>query len=261
MSEQRIPFSIREEAYLGLRDWFARRFEICGMNQLSGNTNQSNTVFTGNNATVAPAAANWLFAGPGDSASEASLTTSASSLFRLADIDRMVLAAKTMARNPVRPFMIEGQQKYVLLIHPYQHYQLRTNGNTGQYLDIQKAAMQGGQITKNPLYTGAVAEWNGCIIHEAPYACWGTGQAADRAAVQIGQANVARAVLCGAQALAFCTGQDTSGPNAEPNWYEELFDYGNKLGVSAGLIGGLKKNVYNSADFATIALKTYAVQP
>jgi len=42
---------------------------------------------------------------------------------------------------------------------------------------------------------------------------------------------------------------------------EEEFDYGNKLGVSAGMIFGLKKSVFNSADFATIAIDTYATAP
>jgi hypothetical protein len=40
------------------------------------------------------------------------------------------------------------------------------------------------------------------------------------------------------------------------SWKEESFDYGNQLGVSAGCIGGLKKTVFNSADFATIVCST-----
>ena len=43
-------------------------------------------------------------------------------------------------------------------------------------------------------------------------------------------------------------------------WVEELFDYENQLGVSAGLIWGLKKTTFNSADFATIVLSSYAAQ-
>jgi hypothetical protein len=33
----------------------------------------------------------------------------------------------------------------------------------------------------------------------------------------------------------------------------------NQLGVSAGMIFGVKKNVYNSLDFGTVVLSTYAV--
>lgn len=40
-------------------------------------------------------------------------------------------------------------------------------------------------------------------------------------------------------------------------WFEELFDYGNQLGVSAGAIFGLKKTRFNSKDFGTIVVPTY----
>lgn len=36
---------------------------------------------------------------------------------------------------------------------------------------------------------------------------------------------------------------------------------GNKLGVSAGMIFGLKKAVFNSVDYATIGISTYAATP
>jgi hypothetical protein len=38
------------------------------------------------------------------------------------------------------------------------------------------------------------------------------------------------------------------------SWNEEIFDYGNQLGVSAGCIAGMKKTIYNSQDFATIVV-------
>jgi hypothetical protein len=42
------------------------------------------------------------------------------------------------------------------------------------------------------------------------------------------------------------------------SWVEELFDYENQLGVSAGLIFGMKKTQFNSEDFGTIVVPTYA---
>ena len=44
-------------------------------------------------------------------------------------------------------------------------------------------------------------------------------------------------------------------------WVEELFDYENQLGVSASLIWGLKKTVFNSIDFGTIVVQTYSPNP
>lgn len=264
MSDQRIPFGVREEAFMGLRDYWQELLDTNYANQLAGNTlgtvPTANVAFTGMQVAIAPSTNNHLVAGPGDATTEASLTTSASSFFRLADIDRMVVRAKTLATNPLRPVKVEGQDKYVLFIHPFQHHQLRANGNTGQYLDIQKAAMQGGQISNNPLYTGAIAEWHGVIIHENYRQPWGNATSGNQARTALNLANRARAVLCGAQAASMATGQNTS-KGGQPNWYEELFDYGNKLGVSAGMIYGIKKNVFNSADFGTIVLSSFSPDP
>lgn len=264
MSDQRIPFSVREEAYMGLKDWWSERLDVWFSNQLAGNTlgtvPAANSAFTGMQVALAPSTNNWLFAGPGDAASEASLTTSASSYFRLSDIDRMVVRAKTLTNTPIRSVKVEGVDKYAIFIHPFQHHQLRINGNTGQYVDIQKAAMQGGQVSKNPLYTGAIAEWNGCILHESYRIPFGNATSGAQARTALNLASRARAVLCGAQAASFGTGQNTS-KSGQPNWYEELFDYGNKLGVSAGMIAGVKKNVYNSQDFGTVVLSSFSPDP
>lgn len=39
---------------------------------------------------------------------------------------------------------------------------------------------------------------------------------------------------------------------------EEEFDYQNQIGISAAMIFGLKKMVFNSNDFATIVMSGYA---
>jgi hypothetical protein len=44
-------------------------------------------------------------------------------------------------------------------------------------------------------------------------------------------------------------------------WVEELFDYENQLGVSAGMIHGVKKTQFNGIDFGTIVLSGYAPSP
>lgn len=70
------------------------------------------------------------------------------------------------------------------------------------------------------------------------------------------QTSVRRAVLCGAQAGIMGFGKNFG--LKEYYWREELFDYGNQLGVSGGCIFGLKKTVYNSVDFGTVVISTYA---
>jgi N4-gp56 family major capsid protein len=240
MSEQRIPFSIREEARQGLQDWFADRIDTALFNQLGGNTGQADTKYTGHNATVAPSSNNIVYAN--DAATEAAVASaSASNVFKLTFIDKAVEKAKTISPL-IRPLKVDGSDKYLVFLHPYQIYDLRTNTSTGQWLDITKAVYQGSK-TNNPIYSGALGEYNGVIIHESTR-------------VPTVTAGVYRAVFCGAQAGVIAFGQDH-----QPNkmiWREELFDYGNQLGVSAGLIWGAKKAIFNSQDFGTIVIATYA---
>jgi N4-gp56 family major capsid protein len=251
MSEQRIPFSVRDEAMSGLRDWWADRLDQSFFNQICGNNAQTDTRYTGNQATIIPNAANYISAKAAATADE-SITSS--DTMTLTVIDKAVAAAKTLTPM-IRPVKVEGQDKYVCFLHPYQVYSIRTATTTGQWLDIQKAAMAGADSTKSPIYTGAIGEYNGVVLVESARVSTGVNSSTAAAI-----STVRRAVLCGAQSAVFGTGREGGTPD-KMNWVEELFDYENQLGVSAGLIFGLKKTVFNSKDFATIALPSYAVQP
>lgn len=248
MSEQRIPWSVREEAMAGLRDWWANRLDTAMANQLCGYTVQTDTRYTGNQATIAPSTGNILVQGfPGGA--ESSLTSA--NTFTLSLIDKAVALATTMSPM-IRPVRVNGEDMYVCLLHPFQVYDLRTNTASGQWLDIQKAAMTGGEVDDNPIFTGALGVYNNVILFSDSRMtpCVNAGAA---------MANTRRAVLCGAQAATMAFGQKNQDQQA--TWVEELFDYGNQLGVSAGMIYGIKKTVFNSLDFATIVLSTYAAQP
>jgi N4-gp56 family major capsid protein len=136
-----------------------------------------------------------------------------------------------------------------MFLHPYQVYDLRTNTSTGQWLDIQKAALAGGADSKSPIYTGALGEYNGVILHansRVPYGVNGSSAVT----------TTRRAIFCGAQAGLMAYGQKDQ--SAEMSWVEELFDYQNQLGVSAGMIAGMKKTQFNSEDFCVITVSSYA---
>jgi N4-gp56 family major capsid protein len=175
-------------------------------------------------------------------------------------IDRARTKGKVLS-PVIRPVKIMGEDKYVMFIHPFQHHQLRTNTATAQYMDIQKAAIQGGQISKNPIYTGSIAEYNNVILHESTRVPGGAGGATDGQSVSSGgTTSVYRSIFSGAQAGCCAVGRDTdTGMSA--SWFEELFDYGNQLGVAGGLIYGIKKSVFNSKDFSTIVVSTFSPDP
>lgn len=202
-------------------------------------------------ATIAPSATSGntrhLFA-DGTHTTEASLSTT--DVFQLSFIDRAVTTAKT-STPLIRPVRVNGGEFYVMFLHPWQVYSLRTDATSGRitWYDAQKARVQGGQTgeKENPIFSGALGVYNGVILHESTR-------------IPSVTTNVRRAVLCGAQACLMAMGQNSTSGDS-PNWYEELFDYGNQLGVMGGMIAGMKKAVFNSIDFGTIVVSTRAVAP
>ena len=253
MSQQRVPFDVREESLAGLRDWWAERMDTWAANVLSGNTAQTNVKYTGLQAAIAPDASHTVIGGGEDA--EASLSDTTTHAIKLSDLDKCVAKAKTFGTQPdgstdgnmpIRPLRINGGDYYVCFLHPFAVLQLRQDTATaGNWFDLQKAAIQGGKYGDNPIFDGSLGVYNGVVLHE-----W------SRLPAVPSHANHRRAVFAGAQAALMAFGQKDS-PDA-PNWYEELFDYGNQLGVAGGMIAGMKKSQFNSKDFSTITLSGYA---
>lgn len=244
MSEQRVPFSVRDEAKDGLADWWADRIDTWFFNQLCGNTAVSDSRYYGFNAPTAPDADHITYFDSG-STSEGSISASTVAEFNLNAIDSAVEKAK-LAKNALRPVKIGGKAHYVMFIHPFQVTSLRKRTATGLWQDIQKAAIQGGQTTENPIFTGALGMYNNVVLHEST-----------RIPVSPSNSNVRRAVLCGAQAAAIAFGRGF-GKNTF-NWVEELFDYKNKLGVLAGCQAGMIKTRFDNSDYGTVVVPTWAV--
>lgn len=244
MSEQRVPFSVREEAKAGLEDWWSDRLDTWFFNALGGYTVQTDTRYTGNQSATAPTTNRKLFAG----ATATDVGQGSTDVFNINLIDKCVERADTVSPT-LRPIMVGGEKKYVMFLHPYQVYDLRTSTSTGQWFDIQKAAMAGGKDSGSPIYTGALGEYNGVVLHAASRVPQGVNSASAVTTTR-------RALFCGAQAALMAYGQGDQG--GDMSWVEELFDYKNQLGVSAGMIAGLKKSVFNSEDFGVITVSTYA---
>lgn len=253
MSQQRVPFSVRDEGLSGLRDWWTDRLDTSFFNQICGYVAQADTRYTGLQATIAPdTGANGHYINQhavGDTADEDLINTDT---FQLDLIDRAAERARTIS-PAIRPTMVQGRKMWVGFLHEYQVTDMRTNTASGQWLDIQKAAMTGGEIEDNPIFDGALGVYNGVILHSDVRVTPGCNSGT-KASI----ASVRRAVLCGAQAAGIAYGRD-NGPN-KYTWVEELFDYENQLGVSAGSIFGLKKLRFNNFDYSTVVMSSYAVQ-
>lgn len=246
MTEQRIPFEVREEAREALQDWWANAMDTAFFNQIAGASTVSDTRLTGMNSATAPDSAHQIFAG--SATAESNLSPNASQTFSLEMVDRAVLAARTLSPviRPLNNMQEPGKHQFVMFLTPEQHYDMRRNASTLEWADIQKAALSANASGSNPLLSGALGVYNGVILHESYRLP--TGADANGNTDGLG-----RAVLCGAQAATIAFGQ---GYSSALTWAEELFDYGNQLGVSTGCIWGLKKNVYNSKDFATLVVSS-----
>lgn len=251
---QRVPFSLREEAKDGLRDWYADRLSLSFFIHAGGYTAPSidfegstitlSSKYWGFNTPIAPSASRVLRAG--SAANDQSLISS--NVFTLDLIDKAVEKAKT-ANPKIRPVRVDGGNHYVMYIHPYQTTSLRTNTSTGQWLDIQKAAERRG--SDNPIFSGALGVYNNVILREAEHVVQGVSSA-DSSKVT----NVRRAVLLGAQSCVASFGMKFTPEKYDMR--EELFDYQRELGVSVHTVFGMKKTVFNSVDFGTVVVPTYA---
>jgi N4-gp56 family major capsid protein len=259
IDQQRVPFNLRDEAKGGLADWYAKRFSVAFFNQVCGNTLQTDIRYTGLNPTTAPsstrvvrqsgrASDDLLVAGDTftvdllDTAKEIAITATPK-------IRPATFSGGTLGMGGRRDYNKTLTDRYVVYLHPYQITDMRKNTSTGQWMDITKAATQGRGMD-NPIYTGAIGEYNSLILRSSfdlPFGISAGG---------VLVSTVVRGVLLGGQAAMIAFGQD-NGPN-KYRWNEELFDHKRRLEVSAWTIHGLKKTRYNSVDYGTVVIATYA---
>jgi N4-gp56 family major capsid protein len=269
MSEQRVPFNVREQCRSALTDWWADRFDrafllqAAGCNFTSGplidvgfNSSQAfdpaDTRYTLNNAIIAPSSGYQFWT---NSKTNDEGLASAADIMALNYADTLVVAAK-LSSPQVRPARIKvgntEEDVYVWVLHPRQIRDIRQNTNSGQWLDIQKAAMTGGDVEENPIFTGAVGMYNNVILKESARVPPGVHHTSGAV-----QTNCRRSVFLGAQSLSI--GYGAGSEFGRWDWVEKKFDYDNKLGVAAGCIVGMKKNQYNSTDYGCMVLSSYAV--
>lgn len=246
MSEQRPPWMVREEIKDLAVDWWSERDDEAFFNQVCGNTAQTDVRYTGCQAATAPTTK--FMAGTSNTNDE-DLASGDDMTLKL--IDKCVNKAKVMSPQ-LRPIKWRGSDYYICVLHPNQVRQLRTDGS--QWEETMQNALRGGEITANPLFTGALGAWNGVVFFESNRV---TGGVDSSSAAAI--AAVKRAPFLGAQACGLAFGK-SYGPGRF-DWVEEATDYKNKLGVAIGRIFGFKKPVYNSVDYGVITIHTHSADP
>jgi N4-gp56 family major capsid protein len=257
---QRVPFDLREEARMGLTDWYAERGSLWMFAQLSGYTGLTMTYrgvsttmsakYRGNNTVTAPSTNRKLFGGSGLTTDQG-VNADSTATFNLNLIDKA--KEKAMLANPrIRPVRINGKDMYVIYIHPIQTYDLRTTTSDGQWFDIQRAKLMGGDGEDNPIISGSLGVYNNVIIRESEDVVPGV-----HSTTSAEQTSVRRALFLGAQAGCFAQSSRYS-KNSPYKWVEKMFNYDKELGISVQSIMGLKKTIFNSEDYGVITISTYA---
>jgi len=227
IDHQRIIHDLRGKAKMLLGLWFGDRMAKWFFNQVCGYTPETRAKYFGFNAPTAPTSTRQVWAGT--AANDQSLTSS--DTFTL-DLLLKARERAVVGESKIRPLRLKGgQDVYVCYLHDYQVRTLKSNFSTGQWGDIQKAAMQGGQVEKNPIFKGALGMYDNIVLRRSQDVTQGVN-ASTGAAVS----TVRRAVLLGAQACCMAFGQN-NGPT-KYRWTEELDDHGRKLEVGGWSIAG-----------------------
>lgn len=259
MSRKRTAHDMRMIAKNRLGDYFSRLVDELFFMYLSGarGINQDfieATDYTGfaGNSFDAPDASHQLYGGA--ATSKASLTSgdklTTTVIEKVINKAEMMQALDPKVANMV-PVTNGADNQYVLLMSPFQEYDLRTNSTTGQWLDIQKAAAT-AEGRKNPIFLGGLGLLNNTVLHKhrnvIRFSDYGSG----------GDVAAARALLLGRQAAVVAYG---TANGMRYSWEENTKDYGNEPTVASGFIGGIKKTRFNGKDFGVLSIDTAAADP
>lgn len=260
MTQKRTIHQLREVARVRQGEWWSRVFDELFFMYLSGmrGTNAdyifptSYTGFAGN-AFNAPDTEHLLYPG-----TKINTTLDVNDKISLGMIDKAVALASMMGGGTggtpkIQPIMINGEKHFVLIMNPWQSYDLRTNSGSGQWLDIQKAAAA-AEGRKSPIFQGGLGMYNNVVLHEHQAVIRFLAGAATPQTVEC-----ARALFMGSQAAVLAFG--SKGNGLRFGWYEEERDSGNQVVISTHSIFGISKVQFNAKDFGVMAIDTAAKQP
>ncbi len=263
MTRKRTIHDLRKIARRRQAEWWARLFDELFFMYLagalgSGFVNQGwifPATYTGfaNNPLAAPDANHLMYGG--NATAKADLD--AADTMNITLIERAATKAETMGGGSeeipqLQPVMVDGEEHFVCVMHPFQAHSLRTTTGAENWLEIQKAAAQ-SEGRKSPIFRGGLGMHDNVVLHKHKnvprYNDYGAG------------ANVAagRALFLGEQAAVCAFGSPGTGLRFD--WNEEGRDNNNQVVISTSSIFGLKKTRFNSKDYGCLALDTAAADP
>jgi len=260
MTRKRTIHDLRKVARKRQGEWWARVFDELFFMYLSGargvNTDYIYpTTYTGfaNNALTAPDSNHILYSGAATGKANLASTDKMS----LTTIDRLVAKADMMGGGTtgvpqIQPIMIDGEEHYVLVMTPWDEYNVRANASSGQWMDIQKAAAT-ALGNKSPIFKGGLGMYNNVVLHKHKAVIRFTDYGAGA------NVSASRSLFMGTQAAVCAFGSPGTGLRFD--WNEESRDNGNQAVITTSTICGIKKASFNSEDFGVIAVDSAAADP
>ncbi|HUX00547.1 MAG TPA: N4-gp56 family major capsid protein [Phycisphaerae bacterium] len=257
LSDKRVVFDVRNQGRIALVEWQGRKIDLYTLCAMSGIASDD-----GNVAANAPST-NRKWTGGQDKAGvlyhtannlDSEITSATNHLFGAKVIEAVKRKAQ-LATPKVRPIHVNGRDIYAMFLHPYQVKALKA---TTEWPDIQKSANVRG--AKNPIFTGALGEWDGVVLHEWERLECRTGAVAqsgpteyfDSSDILPNGITAARALFCGAQAAVQAYG-------ALPRPLAKQFDYGRKWGVGIDCMLVVAKPEFGTEDYSVIVVDTAIV--
>jgi N4-gp56 family major capsid protein len=252
MSEQRVLYDMRKKGKEALATWFAEDYDAQLMIYLAGARGVDTslhvpTTFTSraSNSLNSPDTGHLIYAG--DASAKTDLDSG--DIMNLDVVDKIIAQIET-TDPAIMPIMVNGEQTYLLLMHPWQAFDLRKAVSGNDWMDIHKNA----DGKDNMIYKNALGEHNGIVLQKhrnvIRFSDYGSG--ADQGA--------ARALLIGSQAGMIAWGGSVSGVDRY-SWNEETDDRGNALVITVGAIYGCKGSYFNSKWYGRLAVDTYCDDP
>lgn len=259
MTRKRTAHDMRVVAKNRLGDYWSKYLDELMFIYLSGSRGMNEDFiepesFTGHAGNPLQAPDNQHIVFGGDAASKATLD--ANDKLDRDVIEKVVTLAKMMrATDPdtanMVPVTVEGEDRYVLCMSPFQEHDLRTSTGATGWLELQKAAAS-AEGNKNKIFKGGLGMINNVILHchesTIRFTDYGAGS----------NVHAARALFMGRQAGVLAYGT-TKGQRFM--WKEEMEDYDNEPTVVAGTIVGLKKTRFRNKDFGVMSIDTAARKP
>lgn len=254
MSQQRTIHDLRSDGKVSLSQWWAWFMEGSLFAHLAGI--QPDVGETGILAALGANTAGTDFAGNTVGVGGVYIDTNhdvngTASTFTPTLIDTAVARAKVL--NPrVAPIMVNGQPKYVMYLHPDSVRSMRAAAATSAINVTWNSIFRdaGPRTMENPIFTGALGEYNGVILRESEFV------------PRVGSTVYNVLLGQGAGAIAFGNAWRKSkrsaveGGGAHFDWREKTADYENEEGVAGCSVLGFKRSHFNNQAYGVMVVRS-----